>query len=86
MLVILVRLDGDAGQRRIRRDTLRLADMAEAGGKAAVEQREQVDLAARCRQRVKIKIVDVDIAGSCAVAYSGFIRKDSENCLAASEP
>ena len=62
MLVILVRLDGDAGQRRIRRDALRLADMAEAGGKAAVEQREQVDLAARCRQRVKIKIVDVDIA------------------------
>ena len=75
MLVILVRLDGDAGQRRIRRDALRLADMAEAGGKAAVEQREQVDLAARCRQRVKIKIVDVDIA---ALMRRGILRLHQE--------
>ena len=59
VLVVLVGLDGDARERRVRADVVRLAQEAVAGGEPAVEKLEQVDLAARHRERVEVEVVDV---------------------------
>ena len=59
---VLVRLDCDAGERRVAADVVRLAQIAVAGGEAAVKQPDEVDLAAGLGERVEILIVDVDIA------------------------
>ena len=61
MLVILIRLDSNACQRRVRTDVVRLAQEAVAGGKTVAEQLQQVNLTAGGGQRQKIQIVDVDI-------------------------
>ena len=62
MLVVLVRLNGDARKRRVAGDVVRLAEVSVAGGKSAVEQLEQVYLAAGGGQRQEVEVVDVDIA------------------------
>ena len=62
MLVVLVGLDGDAGERGIAVDVPRFAQISFAGGKAVFEQAEQVDLAAGRGEGEEIHIVDVDIA------------------------
>ena len=61
MLVILIRLDSNACQRRVRTDVVRLTQEAVAGGKTVAEQLQQVNLTAGGGQRQKIQIVDVDI-------------------------
>ena len=60
--LVLVRLNRNARERRVAADVLRLAQVAVAGGKAAVKQLDEVDLAAGLGQRVKILVVDVDVA------------------------
>ena len=72
--LVLVRLNRDAGQRRIAADVLRLAQVAVAGGEAAVEQLDQVDLAAGLGQRIEILVVDVDVA--VGVRLRDFRRDD----------
>ena len=62
VLVVLVRLDGDAGERRVAGDVVGLAQESMAGGEAVLEQFLNVDLATGRGQGVKIKIVDMDIA------------------------
>ena len=62
MLVILIRLDSNACQRRVRTDVVRLTQEAVTGGKTVAEQLQQVNLTAGGGQRQKIQIVDMDIA------------------------
>ena len=62
MLVVLVALDGNGSQGGIALDGVGLPQVAVAGGEAAVEQLQNVDLAACGGQAVEIKVVDVDIA------------------------
>ena len=62
VLVVLVGLDGNAGQRRIALYVLRLAQIAVAGIEAVGEQPVDIDLAAGRRQRVKVKVVYVNPA------------------------
>ncbi len=62
VLIVLVALDGDARQRGIAADVLRLAQHAVTRGEAALEQLRQVDLGAGRRQRQKVEVVDVDVA------------------------
>ena len=59
--VILVRLDGDAGKRRIGADRVRLAQKAVARREAAVEELQEVDLAAVERDQREVLVVDVDV-------------------------
>ena len=62
VLVVLVALDGDAGQRRVAGDVVGLAQHAVARGEAALEQLLQLDLAARGGEGVEVHVVDVDVA------------------------
>ena len=62
VLVVLVRLDGNAGQGRVAGNVVGLAQHAVAGGEAALEQLAQLDLAAGGGQGVEVHVVDVDIA------------------------
>ena len=74
VLVVLVGLDRDARQSRIALDVVGLAQEAVTGREAALEQLEQIDLAARRRQRVEVEVVDVDVA--LAVRLALFGRED----------
>ena len=60
--LVLIGLDGDAGQRGITLDGLRLAQIAVPGGEAVAEQSDKVYLTAGLREHVEIFIVDMDIA------------------------
>ncbi len=62
MLVVLVGLNGDTGQRAVGNDVVWLAQKAVAVGKPAAEQLFQIDLAAGRRQGVKIEVVNVNVA------------------------
>ena len=62
VLVVLVRLDGNAGQGRVAGDVVGLAQHAVAGGEAALEELAQLDLAAGGGQGVEVHVVDVNIA------------------------
>ena len=62
MLVVLVRLNGNARKRRVAGNIVRLAEVSVAGGKTAVEQLEQVYLAAGGGERQEVEVVYVDIA------------------------
>ena len=62
MLVVLVGLERDARQRRVRADVVRLTQEAVTGRKTALEQLEQVNLAAGGGQGEEIQVVDVDVA------------------------
>ena len=61
MLVVLVGLDGDAGEGRVARDVVGLPQKAVPGAEAAGEELVDVDLAAGGRQRQEIEVVDVDV-------------------------
>ena len=61
VLIVLVGLNGDAGQRGIAVDIVGLPQHAVTGGEAAVEQIQQVDLAAGGGQGVEVQVVDMDI-------------------------
>ena len=62
VLVVLVRLNGNARKRRVAGNIVRLAEVSVAGGKSAVEQLEQVYLAAGGGERQEVEVVYVDIA------------------------
>ena len=62
VLVVLVGLNRNAGERRIACDVVRLAQEAVSGGESALKQLEQVNLRAGGGQGVEVKVVDVDIA------------------------
>ena len=62
VLVVLVALDGDAGQRRVAGDVVGLAQHAVTRGEAALEQLLQLDLAACGSERIEVHVVDVDVA------------------------
>ena len=72
MLVVLVGLNGDAGQRGIADDVVRFAQIAVAGGKAAAEEVDQIDLTAGRGQRQKVHVVDVDVAAVVRAGVLGF--------------
>ena len=61
VLVVLVRLDGDAGKRGVAGDIVGLAQHAVTGGEAALEELPQLNLAAGGGQRVEVHVVNVDI-------------------------
>ena len=58
---VLVRLNGNARQRRITGDGTGLPDISVAGGKPVLKQLQKIDLAAGLRQHVKILVMDMDI-------------------------
>ena len=62
VLIVLVGLDGDAGERGIAVDVPRFAQIALSCGETVFEQAEQIDLAAGRGEGEEIHIVDVDIA------------------------
>lgn len=62
VLVVLVRLNGNARKRRVAGNIVRLAEVSVTGGKSAVEQLEQVYLAAGGGERQEVEVVYVDIA------------------------
>ena len=61
VLVVLVGLDGDGRQRRVAADAGGLAQKAVPGGKAPVEQAQNIDLGAGGGEGIKIEVVDVDV-------------------------
>ena len=71
VLVVLVGLDRDARQRRVGTDVVRLAQVAVAGREAALEELQEVDLAARHRERVEVEVVDVDPALAVSLGLLG---------------
>ena len=62
MHFVLIGLNGDARQRGITLDAHGLAQMTVTGGKAVLEELEQVDLAAGFGEQIEILVVDVNIA------------------------
>ena len=62
VLIVLIALDGDGGQSGVALNAVGLPEVAVAGGEAAVEQFEDVDLAAGGGQGIEVKVVDVDVA------------------------
>ena len=62
MLIVLVGLNGDGGQCGIAGNALGLPQIAMAGGKASVEQPDDINLTAGGGQRIEVEIVDMDIA------------------------
>ena len=62
VLIVLVGLDGDAGQGGVGADIVGLPQGAVAGAEAALKQLDDVDLGAGGGQGVKIQIVNVNIA------------------------
>ena len=62
VLVILVGLNGNGRQRRIAGNALRLAQIAVPGRKAAMEQLQQVNLAAGGGEGVEVEIMNVNVS------------------------
>ena len=62
VLVVLIGLNGDAGQGGVTGDVVGLAQESVSGIEAALEQFLQIDLATGGGQCVKIKIMDVDVS------------------------
>ena len=71
MLVVLVGLDGDAGEGRITGDVIRFAQESVTGVKPVLKQFLQVDLATGGGEGVKIEVVDMDVA---VVVRFGMLR------------
>ena len=59
--VVLVRLDGDAGERCVGANGIRLAQEAVARREATVEELQEIDLAAVERDQREVLVVDVDV-------------------------
>ena len=83
VLVVLVGLYGDAGQRRIGIDVVRLAQIAVAGGKAVLKQLDEIDLAAGGGQREKIHVVDMDIPVAVRLGVFGLEHEHEVELLGA---
>ena len=62
VLVVLVRLDRDAGESSVGGDIVGLADEAVTGGEAVLEQLDKVNLAAGGGEGEEVEVVDVDVA------------------------
>ena len=62
VLVVLVRLNSYAGERRVAGDVLRRAQEAVSGREAVLEQLQNIYLAAGSRKRQEVEVVDVYIA------------------------
>ena len=71
VLVVLVGLDRYAGERRVTLYVVGLAKESVSRRETAFEQLEQIYLTAGCRQRVKIKVVNVYVAFSVRLALLG---------------
>ena len=72
MLVVLVGLDGDAGQGGIAVDVVGLPQIAVAGGEAAREDSLSRSIWQQVVVRVrKVQVVDVDVPARCALACAG---------------
>ena len=83
VLIVLVGLDGDAGERGIAVDVPRFAQISFAGGKAVFEQAEQVDLAAGRGEGEEIHIVDMDIAIAVRLGVLGLDHAQKVELLCA---
>ena len=83
VLVVLVGLYGDAGQRRVGSDVVRLAQVAVAGGKAIFKQLDEVDLAAGGGQREEVHVVDVDIPVAVRLGVLGLEHEHEVELLGA---
>ena len=57
-------VQGDAGERRIGTDVVGLTQETVAGGEAALEQTEQIDLTTCCCECKKVEIVDMNVTVS----------------------
>ena len=62
MLVVLVALNGDGGQGGVALNALGFPQVAVTGGKAAVEQFQNINLTAGGGQGIEVKVMDVDVA------------------------
>ena len=71
VLVVLVRLDGDAGQGGIAGDGIRFSQNAVSGREAALEELKKVDLTTGGGQRVEVHVVDVNVAFSMRLGVLG---------------
>ena len=71
MLVVLVGLDGNARQGGIAVDIVGLTQHAVTRGESAVEQFQQVDLAAGGGQGVKVQVMNMDIAIAVRLCMPG---------------
>ena len=74
--LVLIGLNGNARQSRIRADIIWLPEEAMSSRKTALEQLQEVNLAAGLRQHVKILVVDVDIAvsmGCCNILRQNIV-------------
>ena len=71
VLIVLVGLNGNAGQRGVAVDVVGLAQHAVTGGEAVVEQIQQVNLAAGGGEGVEVQIVDVDVALAVRLGEAG---------------
>ena len=71
MHLVLVGLNGDAGQCRITADVVGLPEIAVPGGESAMEQRHRVNLTAGFRQRIKVLVVDVNFSRAVGLCHLG---------------
>ena len=71
VLIVLVGLNGNTGERRVALDIVGLSQKAVPRRKPALEQFEQIDLTARSGERVEVEIVDMYIAFSVSLALFG---------------
>ena len=83
VLIVLVGLNGNAGQGGIGRDILGLPQKAVAGGESVVEQLDQVDLGACGGQGQKIHVVDVNVAVAVGFGVLGLQNKHQVELLCA---
>ena len=62
MLVVLIGLDGNRGQSGIAGNRLGFTQIPVPGGKAVVEQAEDINLRAGGRHMIKVEVMNIDIA------------------------
>ena len=83
VLVVLVGLNGNAGERRIALNVVRLAQKAVACTETAVKQLFNIDLTAGGCQRQKIEVMDVDVAVKMRFGVDGIKHKHVVELLGA---
>ena len=71
MLVILIGLNGDAGQRGIAVNVIGLAQHAVAGGETVVEQVQKIDLATGGGEGIEIQIMNMNVALTVRLGKAG---------------
>ena len=75
MLIVLVALNRNAGQRRIAANVVRFAQEPVPRRKSALEQLQKIDLAARHRKRVEVEVVNVNVACTMRFGMLGTKQK-----------